>query len=45
MKWGFDGLMVDFASPIFKEISQESQVTAKKMLRKLLKKSHFNLLI
>lgn len=45
MKQGFAGFMIDFASPGFKEIAQEPQAAAKKVLRKLLKKSHFNLLI
>lgn len=45
MKWAFAGFMIDIASPSFNEIAPEPQVAAKKPLRKLLKKSYFNLLI
>lgn len=37
--------MIDFASSDLKKIALEPQVPAKKALRKLLKKSNFNLLI
>lgn len=44
-KGGFSMFMIDFASPRVNEIAQETQVAAEKVLKKLLKKSHFNLLI
>lgn len=38
-------MVTGFANPGFKEITQKPHAAPKKVLRRLLKKSHFNLLI
>lgn len=44
-KWGFAGWVKGFANPGFREITQKPHAAPEKVLRRLLKKSHFNLLI